>query len=381
VAVIAGLIWFFKWWFLGLAEPIGDGPYYLAMAAGAEGNPPWSFHILTPRLAGFISPNNPLNGFAWIAATCFVLTAVTMVLILRKVYKFQVVDQVLGVALFMTTCTGTFMFRNYYLTDSLSYMLLGFACAAVLYRRDALLAVISSIAVFNRETAFFIFPVWILFNFGTAPIRILVKRFVLILAPVVAAYVVLHHTPLVLGHTPAHFNYLAPQNVAMIWKSNLSWLGTGNVFYGLAICIFLAYGPVWFLAAFGCYRAITRLQWQDMRPLIALCALILPVAATLIVVDWRRGFQPLFPAVITSAVFGFQVLSRRATKGERWLLVIATVIAAISTSEAWWLPPMRRPIVIGMLVWFTALGFTALRISQHERQHRATANLDSTAHL
>jgi hypothetical protein len=380
-AVAAALVWLLKWRLFGWERPIGDGPYYLAMAAGAEGSPPWSFHLLAPRLAGLISPDNPAYGFAWIAAASFILTSVTMVLILRKVYEFDLVEQVLGVALFMTTCTGAFMFRGYFLTDSLSYLLLGLACAAALYRRDALLAVVTCIAVFNRETAFFIFPVWILLNIGAVSIPNLIKRFVFIVTPAAVAYFILHHTSLVFGHLPPHFNYLAPENVKKIWASNLSWLGTGNIYYGLAICVFVAYGPAWFLAAWGLYRAVTRLRWEAMRPLIALWGLALPVAATLIVVDWRRGFQPLFPAVIASAVFGFHSLTRSATQFDRRLLAAATVIAAVGTSEAWWLQPMRRSVFVGMGIWVSVLVFVLIRISFHERQHRPKSDMGSAAHL
>jgi hypothetical protein len=379
--VVAAPLWLLKWYALGLPQPIGDGPYYLDMASGAEGRPPWSFHILAPRLAGLISPQNPAHGFALIAAVSFVLTAMTMFLILRKVYEFDLVEQVLGVALFMTTCTGAFMFRFYFLTDSLAYLLLALACAAGLYRKDALLAVVTWIAVFNRETAFFIFPVWILLNVGTGSGLSLMKRFVLVLTPAAVAYIILHHTPLVFGHMPQHLNYLAPQNAMMVWRSNLSWLGTNNVYYGLGIWVFLAYGPAWFLSGWGFYQCVTRLGWQASRPFVALWGLILPVVATLLVVDWVRGFQPLFPAVVASAVFGFRALTKGSTDFARWLLAAATIFAAVGTAEAWRLPPMRQPVFVSMAIWVCVLLFVLIRTSSHESQHRTWANLDRTTHL
>lgn len=379
--VVAALLWLLKWYAFGFLKPIGDGLYYMAMAAGAEGRPPWSFHILAPRLAGLISPQNPAHGFAWIAAVSFVLTAMTMFLILRKVYEFELVEQILGVALFMTTCTGAFMFRNYFLTDSLAYLLLALACAAALYRKDTLLAVVTCIAVFSRETAFFIFPVWILLNLGTGSIPALLKRFVFILTPAAVAYIILHHTSLVFGHMPQHLNFLDPKNMMMIWRSNLSWLGTDNVYYGLGIWVFLAYGPAWFLAGWGLYQSVTRLGWEAARPFVALWGLVLPVVATLIVVDWVRAFQPLFPAVVASAVFGFRALTRSSTNFERWLLAAATVIAAVGASEAWRLPPMRRSVFVSMVIWISVLLFVFIRTSRHESQRQTRADLDSTTHL
>jgi len=332
------------------------------MASGGAGTPPWSFHVLGPRLAGFLSPANPIVGFFWIAAFSFVGTAVTMDLLLNKVgLGMTKAERALGVGLFMATCTGANMFRAYYMTDSVSYFLLAVACTATLYGRDAIVALVTLIGIFNRETAAFIIPVWIIANLRADAIAPLVRRFVAVFSPAVAAYLVLQHTPYVLGFEPTHLNYLNFQNMLMLWRITLSWLGTENIYYGLAICVFLAYGPVWFMAARGVRDAVSGLQWEELRPLVALWGLALPVAATLMIVDWRRGFQPLFPAITTSAVLGIRAMTRNRPAHCWVLLAVATTLAAAATSDAWWYHPMRTPVIIAMGPWLVILAFVLTR--------------------
>lgn len=362
IAGAAALIWLIKWLVWGLAPLSGDGDMYVSMASGGAGHPPYSFHILSPRLAGFLFPANPILGFFWIAAVSFVGTAVTMDLLLRKVgLGITKAERALGVGLFMATCTGANMFRAYYMTDSVSYFLLAVACAATLYRRDAIVALVTVIGIFNRETAAFIIPVWIIANLGAASIASLLQRFILAFSPAVAAYLVLQHTPYVLGFEPTHLNYLNFQNMLMLWRITLSWLGTENIYYGLAICVFLAYGPVWFMAARGVREAFTRLPWQELQPLVALWGLALPVAATLMIVDWRRGFQPLFPAITTSAVLGIRALTSNRPAYCWGLMAAATTLAAAATSDAWWSQPMRTPVIIAMGPWLAILAFVLTR--------------------
>lgn len=68
VMLVAALLWVVQWAVSGMPLPSGDGQVYLAMAQGAEGTPPFSFHILTPRLAGYLFPDDPAVGFFAIAA-------------------------------------------------------------------------------------------------------------------------------------------------------------------------------------------------------------------------------------------------------------------------------------------------------------------------
>jgi len=362
IACAAALVWLIKWIVWGLAPLSGDGDMYVSMAGGGAGIPPWSFHVLSPRLAGILFPSNPIVGFFWIAAFSFVATAVTMDLLLSKVgLGITRGERALGVGLFMATCTGANMFRAYFLTDSVSYFLLAVACTATLYGRDAIVALVTLIGIFNRETAAFIIPVWIIANLRTDAIAPLLRRFILVFSPAVAAYLVLQHTPYVLGFEPTHLNYLDFQNMLMLWRITLSWLGTENIYYGLAICVFLAYGPVWFMAARGLREVFTRLQWQELRPLVALWGLALPVAATLMIVDWRRGFQPLFPAMTTSAVLGIRAVSRNRPAYCWGLLAVATIAAAAGTSDAWWYQPMRTPVIVAMGPWLAVTAFVLTR--------------------
>ena len=203
----------------------------------------------------------------------------------------------------------------------------------------------------------------------------LLKRFFVILTPVATAYILLHHTPIFLAQMPGNFNYLHPENIVAIWRSNLSWLGAGNVYYGLAICVFLAYGPAWFLALSGLYLAVRFPRWEAKRAFVALWGLALPVAASLLLVDWRRCFQPLFPAVICWAVIGFHILTRRSRPFEGWLLVGATTIAAAGAAEAWWIQPMRMPVIIGIGIWISVLSFVLLRSSINDRPHATKSGL------
>jgi hypothetical protein len=364
VALVAAAVWWAKSIVWGFKAPVGDGLVYLAMAGGGEVAPPWSFHILTPRLAGLLFPRNPAAGFEWVAGLSFVGTALAIDVLLRKSeLNDGVGERALGVALFMATCTGAFMFRGYFLTDALSYFLLAVACAASLYRRDGLVALVTAVGVFNRETAFFIIPVWLLLNVRVRPPAVLLRRSVLVFGPAVAAYVLLHHTPLFLGREPSNFNYLRPDNIAMIWRGTLSWLGTENIYYGLAICVLLAYGPVWPLAARGLLSALNGLRHKPLPPAVALWGLSLPVLASLIVVDWRRGFQPLFPAIIVSAILGVRAMTKRSPKYCRHLLAMTTAGAAAATTEAWEFQPIRRPVILAAGIWLSVVVF--IRIVTH----------------
>ena len=370
-AAIAALIWALKWFFWG-AQPIdGDGPAYLRMARGEMVFPPQNFHILTPRLAGWLFPDDPMQGFIAIAVVSFVGATVAVDLILRKIeFKLSFAERALGTGLFFATCTGAFMFRNYFWTDSLSYFLLAVACAATLYGRNGLVAVATLVGVFNRETALFIIPVWIIYNFGKESVAVFLRRFALTFLPAFTGYYVLHKTPLFFGYDPLHLNYLEPEIMIQLFRETLGWLGTDNIFYGLSICVFLAYSAAWFLAAVG-VLANFRLK-NIAAPSNALWALALPVLATLLLVDWRRGFQPIFPAVIVSAVLGVRLITANLPKFNWYLLAIASAVASAVMTEAWYSTPMRTPVIIAFSGWLAVLafvlGFKFLRNGQYNNE-------------
>src|SRR5271165_2250847 len=159
---LSALVWALRWVLLGLQPVWGDGHVYVAMAAGAEGSPPWSFHILTPRLAVLLSGRDPVAGFFGIAGLSFILaSAATVAMLGVGSLRMAPRERLLGAALFMAVYPGVAMFRAYFLVDSLSYALLAVACAAVVHRRDGLLALVTLVGIFNRETAFFVAPVWL----------------------------------------------------------------------------------------------------------------------------------------------------------------------------------------------------------------------------
>src|SRR5215210_793708 len=101
VALVAALVWWVKSVVWGFKAPVGDGLVYLALAGGEEVAPPWSFHILTPRLAGLLFPRNPAAGFVRVAGISFVGTAVAVDVLLRKAgLNVSLKERALGVALF-----------------------------------------------------------------------------------------------------------------------------------------------------------------------------------------------------------------------------------------------------------------------------------------
>lgn len=324
---------------------------YFAMAGGGDAPAPWSFHILTPRLAGSISPGRPANGFFAIAGFSFLLASAAVVVMLRaKSFGMEARERLLGAMLFMAVYPGVAMFRSYFLTDSLSYALLAVAVAAAVHHRDSVVALVTLIGVFNRETALFVGPVWLALNFGRFSIGWLVLRSLLVFTPSVVGYILLHHTPFFFGHLPAHFNYLSSDGIKELWASNLHSLGTKNVPYGLAVCLLLAFGPVWIVAAYGYFRAITRRD-QVLRPLLALSTLVIPMSLALIVVDWRRGFQPLFPAVVTAGVIGLRAFASSHHRMSWYVAAGGTVLAANFTTDAWWSRRIAIPVAIYMSLW------------------------------
>lgn len=351
VVLIAAIVWSLRWATLGLHPPAGDGGMYFAMANGAEVPAPWSFHILTPRLAGSIAPGRPAIGFFAIAGFSFLLTSTAVVVMLAaKSFGMDARERLLGAMLFMTVYPGVAMFRSYELTDSLSYALLAVAVAAAVHHYDSILALATLIGVFNRETAFFVGPVWLALNIGRFSLGRLIFRSVLIFAPSAVGYILLHYTALFFGHLPAHFNYLSIAGITELWALNRPFLGTKSVVYGLAICVVLAFGPVWFIAGYGYFRSITRRD-EVLKPLLALGTLAIPMAAALIVVDWRRGFQPIFPAVVTAGVIGLRAFSASHLRMSWYVAAGGTVLAANFVTEAWWSRKIAVPFTISMSLW------------------------------
>jgi hypothetical protein len=79
------------------------------------------------------------------------------------------------------------------------------------------------------------------------------------------------------------------------------------------------------------------------------------------IVDWRRGFQPLFPAITTSAVLGIRALTSNRPAYCWGLMAVATTLAAAGTSDAWWYHPMRTPVIIAMGPWLAVTAFVMTR--------------------
>lgn len=375
VVVITAAIWGIHWLIWGAQPFVFDGQQYMNIAEGLAAVPPQSFHILTPKLAAFLLPNDPANGFIFISFVSFIGTGIMIDLLLQKQeFKTTFNERILGVLLFAATCTGVFMFHYYTFTDSLSYFLLAVACAATVYKKDLLVAVITAIAVFNRETAFFMFPVWLCFNFDRSAIPALLTRSVFVFLPAMLAYFTLHHTPLIFGDYPVHLNYLKPKVIMDLWYANLSWLGTSNIPYGLAVCVFLSYNIGWILAFTGWKHHYKQKNCSHI--LNSLWMLWIPVLATLLIVDWQRGFQPLFIPVTVSAVLG----ARRITKEQRgatWNLVAAvSVAAAYAMTEAWFLiGRMRQYVAAGMGIWLLMLLILFVLQSYRKKQHSMASSV------
>jgi hypothetical protein len=365
--LIAGFVWVAEWAAIGIASPYrGDGATYLAMASGAEGDAPWSFHILTPRTAGAIAPRNPAHGFFAIAGFSFLVATGSVVLMLSaKPLAMDRRERFLGALLFMSVYPGVAMFRTYYLTDSVSYALLALAIAAAIHQWDIAFAIVTLVGVFNRETALFAAPVWLTLNFGRFRLDKLFLRSILVFSPAVAGYLVLHFTPLFFGHWPVHFDYLSAAGVQELWRYTAHTLGTPNVAYGLAICVFLAYGPMWFLAAHGYWRAISQRD-RALPYLLSMGTLAFPTALALNVVDWRRGFQPLFPAMITATILGLRPLSCAGSRMSWPLAAAGTVLATYAVTTAWWSPRISVVVGITMPIWMMLMA--ALSISTRVRK-------------
>jgi hypothetical protein len=375
-ALAAIFVWLAQAAAFGYSPITGDGWAYLALAQGQLPEPPQTFHILTPWTAGYFFPANPLAGFAWIAALSFAGTTVMIDLLVMKVLPGATVgERCFAAGVFMATSTGAFMFRAYFLTDSASYFFLAAACVAVVYQRNALLAIITLIAVFNLETALFIGPVWLIFNLGRVNLAKLAGYGLAIFAPALAGYFLLHRTSLFFGKVMPNINLLDPATISKLWHDCLSWLGTDNIYYGLGICVFLAYSVVWPVAFRGLFAQVKKEGIKAAQPSISLWGFWLPVLAALAIVDWRRGFQPLFPAMAVSSIWGLRVMTRGVPKIMRFVFTVTTVIAAFVCTEAWWYTPMKPQVMIATAVW---IGVTAIILVQSAlRQKRDSFASDS----
>ncbi len=379
VGVLAGLVFLAKWAIWGQQEIAGDGAAYLLMAKGGVVDPPQSFHILTPWLAAIISPSNPSNGFALIAGLSFLGTAICIGLLVRRVVPdVSSSERFLAVALFMATGTGAMMFRFYCFTDALSYFLLAVACVAILSNSDRLLMVVTLIGIFNRETALFSMPVWFIYNAGRGTWVSLIRRGVFVLGPAAIGYYILHHTSLIFGYEAPHLNYLMPENILLLWRISISWLGNDNIYLGLAICVFLAYGPVWFLSGCGVFSFYNVRQKDARRAFLSLWGLAIPVLATLMIVDWRRGFQPLFPVMVISGILGMRLWVSGPKRAGWWVIGFSTIVAAAICSESWWYPPMRIPVSIAAAVWVIGICIGSY-LERGEKQDVAEIETEQTS--
>ncbi|MBV9241597.1 MAG: hypothetical protein JO314_06275 [Acidobacteria bacterium] len=336
--------------FLGRPSITGDGSMYLAAAGGAEIPPPWSFHVLTPWLAGHLFSRDVELGFIVIGCLSFAGAAVCCVWLVGAVLPRSTrSERILGAMLFAVSGPGTMMFRLAYFTDPLSYFLLAAACVAVVYRQHAIVALITAVGVWNRETALFVMPVWIVNELliRDRSVSRTILYFALTFVPAAAAYYVLHFTAAYFGSIPPHLNYLDPGVISALWRSSLSWLGTDNVVLGLAICVVLAYGPSWIVAAVGFSKFVRR--WREAPHVMALCGLATPVLATLSIVDWRRGFQPVFPLVVVLTILGVRSLVSGTVS---WFVAASTLLlGTLFCSEAWWVPPIRYPAIAGFVIF------------------------------
>jgi hypothetical protein len=344
----AAVVWFLRVWLFGRPPAAGDIQSYLDIARGVEPLPPWSLHLLTPWIAGTLFPATPLRGFWLVALTSFIASAAALERLLAHL-RSPAKERALGVALFFATCTGVFMFRHYSLVDALSYCLLAWSCLWTLQRRDLRVASATAIGVLNRETALFVIPVWLWSNRGAG--RRGLSRSVAVFLPAALVYLLIHKTSWAYGHSPRQLDLLSPQVISSLWSANLSWLGSDIRSLGLGLCVMLAYGPAWLTAGLGLIRALRHPRGSVEEESIALWMVVLPSAFALTVgVDWRRGFQPLFCAVIVSAVLGLRGLS-----GRRWaILAAATVAGSAAMTEAWWAPRMRGPIILALCLWAVA---------------------------
>jgi hypothetical protein len=354
-AVAAALVWSVRWVLIGAPPTAGDTHMYLDMARGVEVEPPWSLHVLTPWIAGTLFPTHAIAGFVLVSGASFVGTSAAVERVLAALGSVPR-ERAFGVATFLATSTGVFMFRQFALVDSLSYCLLAWACAATLQKQDLSVSALTAAGVLNRETALFVVPVWLWANHRTGWRA--VARACLVFAPAVITYVGLHHTSLAYGREPAHLNYLSPTVIALLWGRNLSWLGTNSWGYGLAICVFMAFGPSWFLAARGVSRALYDRDGPLTHGLAALWTLVLPTGFALAVgVDWRRGFQPLFLPVIAAGILALRGLSLAG-----WRAIAATtVLCDAATTEAWWFPRIG-PVALGsLLLWMVVVAWTLWR--------------------
>ncbi len=349
-------VWLVRWALLGMSAPIGDGLVYLDKAKGIHQDGAHFFHILSPSIAGLFS--DPICGYFALATFNFVGTSICLALLLRHPsFNATLAEVILGTALFMASYVGVSMFRSFFLNDSTAYFLLAVAATATLYQKNLIVSIVTLIGVFNRETAFFILPVWVIYQVGNTSLSRLAFRGLVFFLPAAIGYLLLHHTLLFVERYPQQFNFLSPTTMRRLWQGNLSWLGTNNVLAGLSICVFLSFGPTWFLSIRGYISILTDSDRKILRSLIALAALLLPVAASLLVVDWRRGYQPLFLMVIPSAVLGVRAMTVRLPHYHWFVLATGIILGTGICSEAWWITPMRTPVAIGLAISFFSIVF------------------------
>ncbi len=371
IAAFAGVVWLIKWFTFGLQPVWGDGLVYLLMAKGVEGDPPHYCHILGPRIAGLFP--DPTLGFFLLGALSFVGTSVTMGILLRHPsFASTFPERLLGVAFFMASYVGVAMFRAFFLNDALAYWLLSIACAGTIYRRDRIVSLATLLGVFQRETALFVIPVWVANQIRTYSPGRLLARFVWVFTPAFAGYILLHKTSLFFGRRPPQFIWWSPDVAYRLWRTNLEWLGTRSILTGLGICVILSYGPAWLVAVRGFTRAILGKEQKLAGVLVDLSGLALPVGLSLLVVDWRRGFQPLFLLIIPSAVIGCRMITSRHQDWHWYIFSLGTSVATGLSAEAWWISPMRVPVALAGIVWLVVLltaviGVRDTPMRKHER--------------
>jgi hypothetical protein len=320
-----------------------DSQVYLGMAEDPSHftEAPFGFRIITPAAAHLFP--DPRLGFAAVSLAALTLAAMAFYFYLEESLGRRA--GLAGLAMFLSSAACREILINTIQVDAGLFLAMALSLPLMRHRRWYILAGLLSLAVFQKEAVLLLLlPVaaWFLLSGEkrrAAPATVL-------LFPL-AAYALLHFSPLLYGYVPRSYTYFSLQNIALVSSYERHW---GHPAMVLASSFVRCFGPCWILLPFALRRA------EGLQKCLAL--LLVPVFwSMLFVTDWVRLLAMAFPAVIPP------VCALRFRSGTLALFLLSMVALTYVLPELAFGKATKASLTLLFLSVGIAAGMDALRRS------------------
>jgi hypothetical protein len=277
-----------------------DNVAYISMASGDYNSTPapYRFRLLAPTLAGRL-PMLPANALrAVTVASLFIVYLLALKLCASLGMDLR--SSLLALALFFSSRTNLFTYYNPFLTDALGLVILFALTIAFLSNKALPFTVIACLGVWNRETALFIAPAWLLTRRW--------KQGIGITAIVIVAFLL----PRMFGPPTSSYALYIHNGVSQSTHSfSLS---------GLITAVIQSWQGMWLLAI-GAFAAIPR-----RLKIVALALTTGALASSCLVTDHERMFSILAPIMVPCAAFMIERALHHSSRLIIFLIVSLSII-------------------------------------------------------